>query len=483
MLKYFIILITFCFWAIANDRAAFEQQSMETLALTFQAFEQEDSSTIWPHFHLSDRPAVFHFKNGHVYAMGLVRSMPVWEQRLIQRYPVLFCSQYPISLAPLHPSFPCGKQRAFVFCVDHGDETSFFPLLTFVHERFHLYQFQFFYKENIREAVAADYQNIDFLAWMELEHRLLTFFLQSSDPTSKLQHLKNYVAVSQTRRQCLQPASVLWEDHLQKMEGLADYVSVKTFQVFDYLPHFNAEEVLLEMRKKKTNGLIFSSQDIMKGRHYFVGAVLGWALDFCGITHWKWRIENEKIALQTMLENALYMEKREKQERLLHVQKTLNWMEIKRQIHQQLEKEKRKGKEILQAFAAQEGIIIRMGTPSGHMSSGGQHQKSCQISRINAKALMHDTSISSSQDQSWTARFTNFPLVFEEQNGERIFKLNPQAVLELDENQISLEKMLQENRIEVHFSSLSLKDDSYELNSKRSGKICIESEAIFLKFN
>src|SRR4029077_4416163 len=159
-----------------------------------------------------------------------------------------------------------------------------------------------------------------------------------------------------------------------------------------------------------TKGLIFSTQDAIKGRHYFVGAALGWALDFCGIVHWKSRIEREDISLQSMLENVFFMEEAEKQERVMRVQKTLNWLEMREKIDQQLNKEKKEGEKVLQTFEAQEGIVIHMGLPSGHMSSGGRHQKSYQVDRL--KALLEDTSLSTSQDQSWTLQFKSIPLVF-----------------------------------------------------------------------
>lgn len=482
-MKYLLKLLVLIFMihasSFANEKGEVENRYIETLALTFKAFARGEGESIWPQFRLSDQAGVFHFQNGHVYAIGLARSSLLWEKRMIQSAPVLFCPQYPVSLPPFQPAFPVEGQQAFVFSLDPNPDDSFLPILTFIHERFHIYQFQAFGKEEIAEPIVTDYQDADLLAWMEVENRLLVLFLQASESERKVEYLKDYIAVNQMRRHSLHPDSIKWEDHQQRMEGLADYVSVKTFQMIPCISDFNPEEYLLQMRKKKNRGLVSSAQDAMKGRHYFVGAVLGWALDFCRI-NWKFEIEKENVSLQAILESYFPMDEKEKLKRCDDVKRRLNWIEIRDQIAQQLEIAKKEVEKVMQDFSSQEGIVIKMGTPSGHMSSGGRHQKSYQID--NQKALMGDTSVTTSQDQSWSLRFTNIPIVFEEQNGDRTFKLNPEVKLQLDEKEVSLKEILQGDP-EVPFSSLSLKDGYCELISKRSGKLCVEQDFIFVKFN
>jgi hypothetical protein len=488
-INFFLVLLRciFIFLLLSNDIRANEEDHLEnsyidTIVLTFREFAEQGGDPIWPRFHLTDRPSAFHFKNGHVYALNLTpKSFLLWEKKEIQHYPVLFCPQYPVNLMPLHPTFPLEEQKVFVFSLDHDSDSSFFPLLTFVHERFHLHQFQFFNKEQVMEVVPTDYQNIDLLTGMELELRLLVRFLQVQESESKIQYLKDYLAVSQSRRQFLHSSSIKWEDHLQKMEGLADYVSIKTFQVFPFIPNFKAEEMLLEMRNRKNKGDLSSAQDRIKGRHYFIGAVLGWALDFCEVRNWKLRIEREDISLQALLEEALFLDEEEKQDRLFNVQKALNWKEIRNQIDQQLKEERRESEQVIQAFHLQEGVVIRIGTPEGPMSSGGRHQKSTQIGQI--KALIGDTSIATSQDQSWSLRFMDIPLVFEKQKGDRIFKLPLHVTLQLDGKELSLEKIISMGLEEIPFSSLLLKHEHCELNSKRSGKLRIQQDELFFKFN
>ncbi len=482
MFKYLVfILLCFGLRLIAQESNAREIRYIETLALTFQGFEKQESESIWPHFHLSDCPVVFHFKNGHVYAFGLKRASSLWKRNLIQQYPILFCARYPISLAPLQPSFPIEKQRAFVFSLDHGGDSTFFPLLTFIHERFHIHQFQFFKKEKVSQPMVSDYQDVGQFVLMELENCLLSQFLQVGQTEEKIQALKNYLAVSHIRRQQLHEASRIWEDHQQKMEGLADYVSLKTYQVLPYLSDFKAEFTLLEMRQKKTKGLASLAEDGMKGRHYFVGAVLGWALDFCRVSNWKNKIEREPISLYVLLESALKMDESEIQKRFAEVQQNLDQKAIQTRINEQLHQEKIALNEVLQAFEQQEGVIIQMSLPSGRLSTGGRHLKSLQMGY--SKALCGDSSLSISQDQAWTVRFKEIPLLFQEHNGNRTFKLNSATILHLDGREIELATIIEQKSAQLKFSSLSLQHPRCELSSKRAGQVIVKDNCVSLLFD
>lgn len=474
------ILFFIDFSDLASEQSDFEERYMTTLARTLQRSMREGSGQIWPGFHLTNQPLVFHFQNGHVYAFGLQSHSSFWENREIAHLPALFTSEYPDDLPPLHPSFPLEGERVFVMDLDHGNDTPFLPLLTSVHERFHLHQFRSFYKEKVVEANLSDYQKSDLLTWMEMEHRLLTSFLLANKRETRLHCIKDYLAISHLRRQSLHPASIIWEDHQQKMEGLADYVSVKTFQIFSTIPDFKAEDFLLEMRQRKNKDIV-NAEDALKGRHYFVGAVLGWALDFCAADGWKFQIEKGNISLQEMLENALEMTEEERAARCNRLRIDLDSKEIRQRIEQQMEKEKKEKESIVQVFTELEGIKIKMGTPSGHMSAGGSHQKSYQVDRV--KAFVADTSVATSQDQTWVLRFHSIPLIFEEQNGDRFFKLHPQTLLYLNGKEVSLQNIVQGNQKELPFRTLSMTHEHCELISQRPGKLYIEGYEIIFTFH
>lgn len=477
MLKYlFVVFILLSFPCNSSDR---EQHYIGTLASTAQAYEKKGGDSIWPHFQPFNQPVLFHFKNGQAYAFKFYSHSPIWEKQAIKGCRVLFCSRVPIPLAPLHPSFPLENQRAFVFSLDHHEDSSDLPLLTFVHERFHIHQFEFFRKEKIVEAVDADYQSIDQLALMELEHCLLTRYLKAADFNEKIHSLKDFLAVCRLRRKPLAEVTVKWEDHQQKMEGLADYVSVKTYQLFPVIPDFNVANTLLEMRENKAGGSL--KQDALKDRHYFVGAVLAFALDDCQVPHWKMRIQNGRSSLYEMLHEVLSMDPFESDERVLNVQHQFDWQGIQGNIEAVFKKDAKESDQALRAYENQKGIEIRMGLPKGRMSSGGTHDQSYAID-YGRKVLVKDVSVSASLDESWKLCFKAIPFLIENQKGERTFKLDPGVVLEVDGRKISIQEILRFNR-PLKFTKASFQDPSCDLVSKRSGSISIENGSLMFRFD
>jgi len=476
----------FSFFSLnASEQDDFEKDAIETMALTFQGFAREGGDSIWPNFDLTDCPVIFHFRNGHAYAYGLKLPSSRWEKLVSHHYPISFCPQFPVSLPLLQPAYPIGRERAFVMSLDQGNlgqdkNAPLLPLLTFIHERFHITQFSSFAKEKVIEPEIADYQNVDLLTWMEMEHKCLISFLQTEEMESRLEALKDYLAISHLRRRSLHSNTIKWEDHQQKMEGLADYASVKTFQVFCPTRNFNGEACLLTMRQKKNKGIVHM-QDALKGRHYFVGAVMGWALDFCQVKEWKMEVEKEGVSLYTLMEKALPMSEEEREKRFLQLQMSMEFNEIRHQIEQKRGKERDEGKKIMRSFLNQKGILIHMGTPSGPMSGGGTHQKMYQIDH--KKLLTQDKSKAMTEDQLWTLNFHAIPFVLEEQNGDRFFKLDSQTILLVDGREISLENIFAEERKEHLFQSLSLKHPYCELDARRGGKIVVEEKEIHFKFH
>lgn len=463
--------------------ADFEQRSIETLALTFQSFEEKGGDPIWPGFKPAGTPAVFHFNNGHVYAFGLKGPLPLWEKRFMNHYPFWYCPSHPASLVPLDPTFRIENQQAFVFCLDHGQEVSDMPLLTFVHERFHLHQFQYFQKGSAGRPMPSDYQTVDQLAWMELENRLLSHYLKTDDRKVKMQCLKDFIAVNKTRRLTMHAASVRWEDHQQMMEGLADYVSVKAFQTFSLIPSFKAEETLLEMREKKTAGNPSLLEDGIKGRHYFVGATLALALDDCGMKDWKKRMEAGSASLQQLLEISIGSDENGRRERAARVKQLFNWAAIRQNIALLLDQEQKEREQMASAFAKQEGVVINIGIPSGHMSAGGRHAKSCALGH-GRKILVEDMSTASSEDQSWMLSFKKIPFVIEGQKGDRQFKMKPEAILQVDGNPMTLKTVLQKaSEKELSFSCIAFQTPFCELSSTRPGKITGQGNSLSLVFD
>lgn len=487
LLLFTVLIIAVCFSSFAEESDTTEERDIQTLALTIRAYAQGEGKEIWPGFQLGNQPTVFHYHNGHVYALGLqlddsklLNGKPLWERHFFGEDSILFCARYPQSLPPMHNHFFIENEFAFVFGLDHDRDSSHLPILTFIHERFHDFQFGAFEKEIKTGGVLSDYQREEILVGMEIEHRILTEFLLADHLQEKMEHLKDYLAVSETRRHLLRNDSIKWEDHMQKMEGLADYVSVKTFQMLKIIPDFNPEQTLLLMREKKHHGIIFSVQDAMKGRHYFVGAVLGFALDFLEKANWKLEIARENKSLQELLLKAIPMDGDEIATRTNKIKRAMDWTGIQVVIRNKIEKAKQDFGQAFEAFSSQEGILVKIGKPSGRMASGGRHQRSYQIEQ--QKILVEDTSLAGSEDRTWSLRFTKIPYVLEERNGDRIFKMQPDTLVVLDDREMKAEEIL-ESRSLLQFSRIKFKTEHCELISERSGAVIVENGIILLKFN
>ncbi|WP_154017775.1 hypothetical protein [Candidatus Protochlamydia phocaeensis] len=459
-----------------------EKKQVEILALTFRAFHTSERERVWPGFQLSHLPTIVHFKNDHVYAFQFKGARELWSLQVIQRYPVLFCSHYPSSLSHLmlHPAFSIEGQRAFVFKMEDEGKRADLSLLTFIHERFHLHQFQYFADiKGIKEAYQ-DHRNEDNLVLMEIEHRVLVRFLMEMEPSRKEEALKDYLAVNATRQALLAPASRAWESHQQHMEGLADYVSLKAFQVFPFLPSFQAEEYVLRMREGKTTGLTAISQDAIKGRHYFVGAVLGMALDFCHVQDWKMAVQQGKASLQDLLAQALPLSSLEVYARLSRLHEEEEWEDIRSGIHEKLEKEKREFEEVRQAFHQQEGIAVSVSLPKQRTSGGGSYQKMYHFDYL--KIALGETSCTTSQDQQWKLNFDAIPFLFEHKSGERIFKLKEDALFQIDGRAIALRDLLDQEQ-SLSFTSLFWKEEGSELACSLAGRLYAEEGRICVKFD
>lgn len=481
MNKFFLklILLIFIFQLLSFTHSVnnSEKKEIVLLARTFHHFADENADSVWPGFQLNDQPVFFHFNGGYVYAMGLKEKSAIWEERNFDDFSILFCAEFPIPLPVFQTQYPFQNEKVFVFKLD--DRQDDFTVLTFIHERFHSFQFTHFQKEKVTKPNIQDYQNPDNLVLIEAENRILTAFIKAGDPEIKSELIKDYFAVNEYRRQSLHPESIKWEDHQQKMEGLADYASLKTFQVYPLIADFCPEDYLLQMRQKKNNGSIYSAKDIIKERHYFVGAALGFALDFCKVDHWKEDVAKANGSLHNLLKKSISIDEQEQSSRLARIETELDFSALQEEIHLQFEIAKKEADKIREDFQEQNGVTIKVTIPPGSMSASGRHNKSMQID--NQRALIEDTSLSCGQDHSWFFSFTNIPLVFEELNGSRTFKIGTDDIIELDGKKMAVKEVLKQNST-ADFSTIKLKNDHCELDANRLGTLSIVQGTLLIQF-
>jgi len=485
MKKYYsiiIILWAFLFQVTVSATEEIEKEQIKILAATFHHFDGKAKDQIWPHFYPLSYPAVFHYPSGNIYAFGFKHPTSGWRTALSHPYPVLYRSDPtdPLLQIPMQPAYLIDNHPAFLFGLNHDKEQSLLLLLTFIHERFHIFQFQTFAPEKVKEADEKDYEIVTQLALAELENRLLTQIIQTTVHEKQLHLIKDYIAVNQKRRQQLQLSSIQWENHQQKMEGLADYVSLKTYVLFPCLPTFSFESMVLTLREGKTKGKPPMIQDVMKGRHYFVGAVLGWLLDKQPGLQWKYAIEKRHYSLQQLLERAIPLSQQERDERFFQLQQQAEWQTLLKKIATQFESEKMNEQLITQAFLDEEGMIVWLGLPPCHTSTGGSHKKITHMERL--KVLIGDTSFCTSQDHSWMLRFKNIPMRLEEPTGERTFKLSSDQIIVIDGQEYSLRNLCQLPQ-PIRFKTLLWKNCVCDFETICAGTIQTKASRVQISFD
>jgi hypothetical protein len=466
-----IIRLIICLFVLITFIHSNENEEIRLLSQTMRAFDSTKSHEIWPNFKLQAIPTIVHYKNGHAYAFFFSGSPKNWKRLFIHQYPVQFSeNRFALAQIPLHPAYQIEGKKAFVYGMEQCPE---FTLFTLIHERFHLHQFRYFSNLSQKKGEYLDAQNVINLSLMELENKLLTRFLESKKKDQKIGYLKDFLAVASIRRPQLHPSSLEWEDHLQKMEGTADYVSLRTYQVFPIMKYFDAEQTLLKMRSKKVSPSLY--QDVVKGRNYFVGTVICLALDFCQVKGWKNHVTAGTKSLHELLSESLPLTLQEQQIQLQRVMTEFDYDLIEAQMRDKLDEEKQQLRLLEESFKKQSGIAIRIGIPHQHSTSGGRHEKSYHFTDM--KISMKETSTSISQDERWKLEFMTIPLIFESREGVRLFKIE-EPTCRIDGKEVAIAEI---NQVKT-FSTIQLKSPQCNLNASIPGKIYNSEQTIYIEF-
>lgn len=477
-----LISILFCFSCLFRVEAAeevIESNYVKGIAETIESFNTEEANRIWPGFNLNQMPTIIHFKEeGAIYGYGIKESAE-WTKTRISSSVVLVSEEdhWGVRQNMMHPAFEINDQSAFLFYIDKESDPAT-TLLTFIHERFHLYQFQHFEHEKSRLDYL-DQWNEDNLLLIRLEDKILKAFLLEKDSKKKVEILKDFLAVNNERQKIIHPYSAAWESHQQRMEGLADYVSFKAVQAFALFNDFSPEgEILDKIEQHKAAGVSFM-KEVIKGRHYIVGSTLGLALDFCNV-NWKEKVE-QGSSLITVLDQSLPQSEQEKNKRFLETKKRYEIEKIKVEMLNDLVKEKEDAQEVEQTYARVDGIIVKLFKPYQKMSGGGKNQKNLFLGNGRIAAVL-DTSFAMTEDQQWQLSFKEIPCVFEGPGGVKEFKVEETLILLVDGKEYTLNELLKMPESVQYFTSLSWNSANSELHTKLSGRLYINNGALTIEF-
>jgi hypothetical protein len=488
MRKIYLFLLVFSFlgclinplWSSEDEKI--EERQIAILASTFHYFDHQQKDQVWPLFSLLSYPAIFHFKNGHLYGFGFKQPLSYWKTKIAHPIPVLFKSdpQEPLLQVTLDPFYLIEEKPAFVFGLIHEEDFDFKHLLLFIQEKFRVFQSTMFKPEQKQKVKKSDYQNTSQLAWIELENRLLTRALETPLAEERRSFLKDYLAVNQKRRQQLSRESIQTEDSQQRMEGLAAYVSLRSYQIFPAMPQFDFEKMVLKLRAQTLIKQPTLPYDAMEKRHVFVGTVLGWALDLYAQPNWKYAIQYRQFTLQQLLERALTISLPEREKRLDYLKNQEEWRTLQQQIQWQLEKEKMNDQRVMELFDQKEGYIVWLGLPSIPTYTKGYQRQLSQVHHL--KVLKEVTLLCTTHNSLWRLSLKNAPLCIEEQTGERAFKVPLGLKLVVDGQELTF-KTMQQLPQPILFRTLTWKNSLCDFETICSGRIFIQPQTLQISFD
>lgn len=457
-----------------------ELDSVQTVAKILEHVKGDPA--VWPGYQFTNEPLIITFDNGHLYGFNIKNSTS-WKTIKLQDQTVLYSPKdfWGATEAHMNPQFPIGDQKAYVFHLDMMKGNPFLPFLVLVHERFHQYQFGHFEKFDKDLDGYEDSLNPENIALMQLEERTLIEFLKAL-PSEKQDRLKNFMAVSKSRRGLIAASSDAWEKHQQSMEGLADYVSAKLFDTTTILPGFDGEFHLAATLQSYVDDENVAER-AMKWRHYGVGAALGYALDYLHAPQWKEKIEKDNANQIEMLDQLVQLSQGEISSRLERVKQAYNYSKVLSEVKRSVKMHQQDVAAAHAEFNAMEGVSIALAMPPGQSVSGGGNSRATIQLADGSMVSIQDTSQALTGDHFWQLQFENIPVVFQKKGGNREFKLENSIEIKLDEKKYNLQDLIREG-VTKSFHSINWTGKMCKFSStNHSGRLSFEKDKLFILFD
>lgn len=469
----FVISILFVCLLTSLYSAQPEEQIATKVSEIIQATGNARANEVWPGFNIATAPTVVSFSQKGLYLFDSNSGNTRWEKTTLAGKKAFYTAQdaWNVASIPFLANFDLEGESAYVFNMDPvlntGDPLSYH---IFVHERFHRYQFEHF-KQKKDFGSYRDQMNIENLTFIQLEEKALFQFMQT-DGNSKKEALLDFVALNTVRRLLIAPSSILWEDHQQKMEGLAEYVSFKLFDTFPELQVEKGSEKLAQLLLQYSKNPEIMERT-MKWRHYGVGAAVGYALDSLHVKNWKERVENEDVSLVEMLTEAQPLSAQELLERLNIALISYQVGETHATAKANVESYQARTQKVMQTYKQIDGIEISITSPSTVAISGkGTTDKNLSLPN-GANVSINDNSIFSSSDQKWRLELSDQPYVFQA-GPAREFKCEKEAVVEIDGEKVTIQDALKRDTRRT-FSSIRIEGKGTHFSSVgASGRIWVD---------
>lgn len=434
---------------------------------------------IWPQFRLKP-PLIFTWDNGHLFAIGMESSNPSWTQLEVDGKTVLYSEKDEWGLHDrlMEANVAVEDYRAFVFRLSSEPSSHPRPLLTFIHETFHLHQFKYFNRQSQLQGYP-DFLNIENLSLLVLEEKVLAEFFKAEGNETRNRLLADFVAVHAMRQHYIQPSSAEWEEDQQKMEGLADYTSMKLVEKTSLFDNFNVKErlALALGSQAKPQGI---SERAVRGRHYGVGLGLAYALDFVEMPRWKQRIQEDGCSQIELLKEAFPLTVQEVAERVDRLKKLYGFQEIQKVVAAEVNAYQSDISSLIAEFNDADGVSVEIKLSQQLGLTGGGTSKRMLALPNGTTLILGDSSKSATTDNSWIMKTQNLPFLLQG-GGNKKFKVSEQTAVQIDGKSYLVRDLINSTG-SISFTEFALKNENIEMTSvNHPGLLTITGDAITLE--
>jgi hypothetical protein len=268
--------------------------------------------------------------------------------------------------------------------------------------------------------------------------------------------IKDYLAVRFLRETIISEETKEWEDHQERMEGLADYVAARVLSV----PiHLKGNRPFIEQ--------------VTKWRYYSVGAIEGDMLDYLEAD---WKMDAARgVSLKNLLDKYSPEDSELRFQRASRVLKEYNYDRIVKEMEQIVADYQENLQRCMSDFEKQEGKTIHLERPR-RIAGGGKAMK-IVILEEGKSMTIRDNSRSSTASGDWVLETNNLGYILSDK-GFKVFKAENDMKLVADGETVNLI-----GNKDIQFSDISWVGKHQKFKCSRPGRLVVENDQVWVYFN
>jgi len=257
---------------------------------------------------------------------------------------------------------------------------------------------------------------------------------------------------------------VLFEEQKENMEGMADYVGWKSMNLDDATYKNN-----IVRDYNYGDQCMFSKIDTIKGcienwRYYFLGNVMGIALDQLSVANWKEVLEKSGTSVRSQLFKLYPMSDKEIMTRVEQAKVRYHFAEIAEPIKKIMKPYIDEIYQQQKNYQKLSGIELNIDLASCQETTSEHYTNSYEINT--QKQLLSNASINSAcRDQSIKMKYSHIPLLYNlsatkllpipSVTTTLIFKISPETVLIIDNHKVIVKNFV-DARKRILFHTLNI---------------------------